>query len=193
MLCCVTMAIYPRVLATAGLAAVLLPGPALAQLRQKDALVSWFGAAGCTAATAPRSLVVAVQGFAQRVPNGVSFPSYIVNCGTAGDGSGSIRYCRDVAGTDCPITQVFASSSTCLPNDPVLFGSASVAVQCPAAGAGEVTVPGIEDLAASDVEVSATVLADGVLLALFLCTLAVQCTCLGRLGVHCSWAFGARD
>jgi hypothetical protein len=55
--------------------------PVLGQLRPRDALVTWYEAGDCSvSAVDHRTLVIAVSGYAQRVPNGVSYPSYKIEC-----------------------------------------------------------------------------------------------------------------
>lgn len=67
------------------------------QVRNNDALITWFGDASCNAQGAPRTLVVANQGFCQRVPNAQAFPGYRVTCDSSRTGSGVIDYCDDIS------------------------------------------------------------------------------------------------
>lgn len=64
---------------------------ASAQLRNTDALVTWTSDPNCNAQAGPRTIVIAVQGQCQRVPNAAAFPGYKVTCNPGG--GGSISYC----------------------------------------------------------------------------------------------------
>jgi hypothetical protein len=150
-----------RTRATIAAALLVFAAPARGQLRPRDALVTWWGGSsagggGALCAGGPRTLVVAVQGTCQRVPDAVAFAGYRVSCAnaTTGGGPGAIEYCEDAECRRCSLSSAFASAASCLPNDPALFGSRAVSVQCPAAGGGEISVPGVANLSGTAFEIN---------------------------------------
>jgi len=91
------------------LATVLTVFSVNAQIRTRDALITWYGGTSgnntssgsggsCPSTGAPKTYVVAVQGICQRVPNtfanNLSFPGYKVTCDSANNGL--IQYCEDI-------------------------------------------------------------------------------------------------
>lgn len=141
---------YMLYAAAAVVATLFAPAEAQQGLRERDALVRWYGDPGCPGGTGFvnntrtgregfQTYVVAVQGVCQRVPNAASFLGYRVNCGITG-GSGALQFCQDAGCGDCPIITPFQKDQ-CLPNDKELFGSASVAVLCPDENGPEIPAP----------------------------------------------------
>ena len=92
------------------------------------ALIAWFEQAACDGND--RTLVDVRLDACNRVPRGAD-GGYKVEC--AADGaSGLYSVCSDAACASCGVRTPFASDQ-CMANPPA-FGSASVAIRCPAGG-----------------------------------------------------------